>query len=98
MADEVSHAAKQLSKWRNVVGHRARPLGHGMAGTGSSRRATRVLSKLSEMACRWTAMGARPRPTVHPMARVGIPDNAMAAGLQRLLWPGRPRMGAFGRP
>ena len=68
-----------------------------MVGTGSCYRATRVRSTSG----RWLVAGrllGGPGPTVQPMAWVGSRATPRAAGLQRMLWPGRPRMGAFGRP
>jgi hypothetical protein len=94
VVDEIGHAAKHLGKWRDVVGQRAPPSAMGWVGTGSCYRATRVRSNFRKVACRWTAVG-RPGPTFQPMAWVGTRATPKAAGLQRMLWPGRPRMGGL---
>ena len=68
----------------------------GMVGTGSCYR--------NQSACKFVRMLVagrlleRPGPTVHPMAWVDTRAAPKAAGLQRMLWPGRPRKGTVGRP
>src|SRR5215213_5507051 len=92
VVDEIGHAAKHLGKWRDVVGQRAPPSAMGWVGTGSCYRATRVRSTSGRWLVAGRLLGARGRPS-SPMVWVGTRATPKAAGLQRMLWPGRPRMG-----
>jgi hypothetical protein len=64
----------------------------GMVGTGCACRATSVHSKFVKVASGWMGAGAPGADCPsHGLGR--HPGGAKAAGLQRMLWPGRPRRG-----
>ena len=94
VVDEIGHAAKHLGKWRDVVGQRAPPSAMGMGRdrillSGNQSAFQLQEGGLSLDGC-WAPGADRP---AHGLGR--HPGNAKAAGLQRMLWPGRPRMGSL---
>jgi hypothetical protein len=93
VVDEIGHAAKHLGKWRDVVGQRAPPSAMGWSGPDPVIGQPECV-QLQEGGLSLEAVG-RPGPTVQPMAWVGTRATPKAAGLQRRLWPGRPRMGGL---